>query len=736
MVSLQNQLEASLSSALVAAVNSQDVEVCRNYFSIFTNIQRESEFRNYYYGSRRGPLVEEWQHARLRDCDTGSYLEPTSVTFPTFLPTFFSSFLSILHTERTSIPAIFPDPRPTLSALITSTLSALQPSFSQRLEALSTHYAASALPHLISAYRATEDFAVATDKIMEKVSYAAPISGEEQSGARLRRRSSARMSLSMTRRMGSHRASISGTGALAPPTLDWDQELFEPFVDFQVDYPALETRLLEDALKTSLAAETRGRVDHARLLRERAVDVFGVAEEAIARCTAFTHGYGALGLVQSLDRLFSAFAEASKAEINSRRSGQGGQSWTTSASGEDLSDLDYTADDWVDIQALLHFLEAVRTLLDRTVLFESKLRSVLVQISTTLRQQRGDPMGIFMTGANRGKLQLLMQSTMNSAELHELLNKVDPEPSVPQTASRTETFLAPTPPTPDPRRSPHLYAVPHTSLAPPPPLLVAARTAISNLAKTCQEALQETILSPLHKHLATYASSALWSTPGDPKAKRPLTGGSALSEVQVPTFSLSPSSTMQHVAEGLLNLPRLFEVYADDDALAFSLETLPFISAELLRGLADPTPPPDTALTPSGISHTRRSPSLTLKGSSGAQAGANPAVPPMLTPEAVSAAWLSSLGLSLVSKLTSEVLPRIGKLTPAGAAQLSSDLGYLSNIVMALNVESAELEKWREWVDIDDVDGRQKLKDAREALAPGEIEDAVMASVVRLRGWV
>ncbi|RDX46650.1 hypothetical protein OH76DRAFT_1457108 [Lentinus brumalis] len=738
MVSLQNQLEASLSSDLVAAVNSQDVAVCRNYFSIFRNIQRESEFRNYYYGSRRGPLVENWQRAQLRDCDPGSPVEPSpsSLTFATYLPSFYSSFLDILQTERTSVPAIFPDPRPTLSALITSTLSALQPSFSQRLEAISTHYGAVALLQLIAAYRATEDFAVSADKIMEKVSYAAPIpsDGDKPSGAHLRRRSSARMSLSMTRRVGSHRGSISGTGALAPPTLDWDQELFEPFVDFQVDYAALETRLLEDALNTAVSAEARGRVDHARMLRERAVDIFGAAEEALARCTAFTHGYGALGLVQSVDRLFAAFADVSKADINTRRSGQAVPSLTASASGEDLSDLDYTADDWADIQALLHFLEAVRTLLDRMFMFESKLRSSLIQMSTSLRQQRSDPAGVFMSGANRGKLQSLMQSSLNSSELHELLNKVDPEPSGQQAGSRSDAFLAPTPPTPDPRRSPHAF--PLGSLAPAPPLLLSARSAVSDLAGTCQQSLQDTILSPLHKYLASYASSSLWSTPGDPKAKRGATGGSAISEVQVPTFSLSPSSTMQHVAEGLLNLPRLFEVYADDDALAFSLETLPFISTEFLRGLAEPTPTPDATLSSSGISHNRRSPSLSLKAVPVVAGGATSAVPPILSPEAVSAAWLSSLGLSLVSHLTSDVLPRISKLTPAGAAQLASDLGYLSNIVMALNVESPELEKWREWVDIDDFDGRQKLKEAREALAPEEKEDGVMTMVARLRGWV
>nr|VWP01318.1 Minor allergen Alt a 7 [Ganoderma boninense] len=734
MVSLQNQLEASLSSALVAAVNSQDVAVCRNYFSIFTNIQRESEFRNYYYGSRRGPLVEEWQHAPLRDCDQSLSAETAAITLASFLPSFYSSFQKILQNERSSVPAIFPDPRPTLSALITSTLSALQPSFSQRLEALSTHYGAVALPQLIAAYRATEDFAAATEKIMEKVSYAAPVSSDDRPGGHLRRRSSARMSLSLARRVGSHRASISGTGTLAPPALDWDQELFEPFVDFQADYATLETRFIEDAVKTALAADSRGRVDYARLLRERAVDIFGVAEDAIARCAAFTHGYGALALLQSLDHLFTTFANSSKADVASRRSAQGGQSLSTS-SGEDLSDLDYTADDWADIQALLHFLEAVRALLDRMVMFEAKLRSNLVQVSTSLRQARNDPGGLFVSGGSGGKLQLLMQSTLNSTELQELLNKVDPEPPVPQTA-RGETFLTPAPPTPDPRRSPHMFATVPASLAPPPPLLTGGRSAISELARTCQQALQDTILSPLHKYLASYASSPLWSTPGDPKAKRSIASGNALSEVQVPTFSLSPSNTMQHVAEGLLNLPRLFEVYADDDALAFSLETLPSISADILRGLVEPAPVLEPSITSSGISHTRRAPSLSVKASAVPPGPAPPVVAPILTPEAVSAAWLSSLGLSLVSRLTSDVLPRISRLTPAGAAQLSSDLAYLSNIVMALNVESPELEKWREWVDVDDTDGRQKLKEAREALAPGEKEDLVMATIVRLRGWV
>lgn len=734
MVNLQNQLEAALSSALVAAVNSQDVAVCRNYFSIFVNIQRESEFRNYYYGSRRAPLVDLWQSAQLSDCGTTQDSASLAQPFSAFLTSFYSSFVSILQTERTSVPAIFPDPQSTLSTLITSTLSSFQPTFSQRLAALVSHYGPSALPKLIAAFVVTQEFAVATDKILEKVGYSAMVpsaqSGDAESRTKLRRRSSARMSMSLSRRISMQRPSLtdekpsSQSGGAGLSMLDWDTEVFEPFIDYQSDYAALERRFLDDVLEGILRPETTRTVhsnpDHARLLRERAVDVFGAAEDAMSRCMNLTHGYGSVGLVQAVDDLVRSFADKSAVEVTARRSVVGGSA--PAASG-DLSDLDYTAEDWSEIQALLHLLEAVRALLERATGFETKLRSALVQLSATFRLARGDPAGVYFSGTTRGEMQLLSQSPLNSMELHDLLNKVDPE-----NLSRGDaSFLAPTPPSPDPRRSSQgqLAATPAVHS----PLLVSARTAISGLAKVCQVALQDTILSPLYKHLASYAISPAWSAPGDPKAKRTGGSGSATNDVQVPTFSLSPSDTIQRVAEGLLNLPRLFEVYADDDALAFSLDTLPFISVDFLRALAGPAVLPDA----STIQHTRRSPSLSLKAPTVSSAA--PSVVP-LTPEAVAAAWLSSLGLALLKHLTSEVLPHIRTLTPAGAAQLASDLGYLSNIVMVLNVECPELERWREWVELDDVDGRKRLAElGKEDGNKEKVDDEIVVNVAKMRGW-
>ena len=69
MISLQNQLVVSLSSALIAAINSHDNTLCRSYYSIFAHIQRDSEFRAYYFGSRRSSLVGMWQD--VNPSDTG-----------------------------------------------------------------------------------------------------------------------------------------------------------------------------------------------------------------------------------------------------------------------------------------------------------------------------------------------------------------------------------------------------------------------------------------------------------------------------------------------------------------------------------------------------------------------------------------------------------------------------------------------------------------------------------------
>ncbi|KDQ27716.1 hypothetical protein PLEOSDRAFT_1042517 [Pleurotus ostreatus PC15] len=693
MVSLQNQLEASLSSALVAAINTQDVALCRNYFTIFSNIQRESEFRNYYNGSRRAPLTEMWQDLPV---DTEQSI---SQSFAEFLPKFYSKFLTLLNAERVTIPSVFPDPQASLSNLIVSVLTALQPSFSERLAALFEQYGSSALANCITTLKVTQDFAVNVEKVMDKVKFSTPsVRSHGQDGGaaevvepaareRVHRRRSSRMSISW--RAGSQRATQGSVGSpnvnvATHDDFEWGRELFQPYLDYQVDYGKLELKMLQEAFDRATANEDDGdvRSDKSRLLREAAVDLFSIGEESFARCLSFTYGYGAVGLVQALDTMielfFNVFAKGKRTGGTSPARAQ------PSISYDDFVDLDYSAQDWADLQHSLHFLGAARAIHDRLLVFEAKLRSTLLQIASQFHMAENDPIN-FTVAPTKVQELLLQQSLLNSSELRTLLDSV-----------QKQTQLAP------------------NSSPSDPILLHAGQNGLFSFVKTCQVSMQETILSPLRKQLQPYPTLSLWSASGD----KSRTNSSGISDLQVPTFSLSPSEIVQKVSEGLLNLPRLFEVYANDDALSFSLETLPYINPEVLKGIPE-EPHSELPVPPR---HIRRTSLVSIQ--------AAPTPPVTLDAETVSSAWLSSLGHSLLSYLMNDILPKIPSLSEAGAAQLTSDLSYLSNILGALNVSSEDLGKWQEYVGLLDADGgRAKLVDAEMQ------SDTIFQSVARMRGW-
>lgn len=697
MVNLQNQLEAALSTALVSAINAQDSAACREYFSIFSIIQREPEFRNYYYGSRRSTILSLWENAPLLDCDRSRTTAAGSLqSFADFLPSFYSNFTTVLNSERTSIASIFPDPVPTLSQFISSTVTALQPTVPQRLDLYIAYHGESALVHLIPALRATEDFAVDVEKIMEKVKYATSpparqISRSAPEKPQAHRRRSSRMSISLR---PTHQRLSSSIGVNQPLTessdsMEWDQELFQPFLNFQTDYGSLERRFLDHSLLEIISNDTRDNVslsDRPRLFRERAVDIFAIAEGGMTRCKSFTYGYGSVGLLQALDGFFQSFIDSWTADIQTELYNSASLA-KVSASDNELSDLDYTAQDWSSIQLSLHLLASARTVSDRLSIFESKLKAYLSQIAVNFRMSLNDPAN-FPIAASKGESQLLEQSTLNSAELHTLLANIENEGNVREPPFSASLRLQ----TPAPAVNPD-------------PLLADAKKALSTFAQTCQSSTTKTILSPLRNHLIGYASLPAWRSTVDPSSM------TSSSDLRVPTFSLSQTETVQKVAEGLLNLPRLFEVYADDDALAFSLDTLPHIGSETLHNLSE-----YNVEVPPQQSHRRRS-SVFVK-------------PSTIDPEVVSSAWLLSLGHTFLEHLTDDVLPTIPSLTIAGAAQLASDLEYLSNIVRALNVEHDGLEKWKIYASMDADEGKQTLSESNS-----DVFDPILDRVAKLRGW-
>ncbi|KAG9079074.1 hypothetical protein FS749_008855 [Ceratobasidium sp. UAMH 11750] len=208
------------------------------------------------------------------------------------------------------------------------------------------------------------------------------------------------------------------------------------------------------------------------------------------------------------------------------------------------------------------------------------------------------------------------------------------------------------------------------------------RKARTEFTIACQSLVRDTILPPLKLRLAGYPFLSEWAE---------VDASTGPGQLKLPKFSMSATASVQSVAEGLLNLPRLFEVYADDNALAFSLSTLPFVGqVELGEG-------------------------------EGEGEG-----------EVVTSTWLSSLTLSFCAHVTDVVLPAISSLTSLGARQLASDLEYLSNVVRTLGVEPEVLEQWRAAAELSDPDGVARMREAKESSKGIE---GVFGKVAVLRGW-
>ncbi|KAL4063959.1 oligomeric Golgi complex subunit 7 [Scleroderma yunnanense] len=661
LTSLANQLEAAVSPDLVRAITAGDVESCKSLYAIFVDIERESEFRNYYYGARRSPIVDMWNRTIVEGeaAPTGDQDAPQKLNV--FYPTFLHSFLSMLDGERQSIPNIFPDPETTLASLIYNTLTVLTPSPNQRFASLFHGNGGSfALKDIVKLFQATEEFAKGTGRILEKLRISGPTTTPfTQSGeGKLSRRRSMRMSMSW------RSTSVSGSGRQSNSTggigngvegTEWDQCLFQPFLDFQIDFGILERRLLDETLGLPLVT-LQGVVDGdrvARAMRERAVDVVSVAEESIDRCMTFTHGYASVGLVRAIDGYVSSFVNAWTsyvADLANPSSASASNATVYSGSeDEEFADLDYTSQDWAHIQRALHLLAAARTVKERLGVFEIRLQGALSQVAMSFRTAGN---GMYTPGVTKGEGMLLAQSTLNSVDLRELLSTVErARPSV---------------------------------------LLSSAHSALTTFARTNQRTLQRVLLSPLFVHLSTYASLPLWSS------ARPQDLVPGLAGVSIPIFSLSPSEAIQRVGDGLLNLPRLFEVYAEDDALGFEIDAL---AGE--DGLQSHSPSGDNTATAQRQQ--------------------------VHSPEAVTTTWLSFLGRNMLDHLTGKVLPQIRVLSATGSAQLAADLGYLSTIIRALGVEEGDLEQWKTYVGMGDEEGRAALAD--------EDVNEVLALVARMRGW-
>ncbi|GAA5935970.1 hypothetical protein JCM1841_006586 [Sporobolomyces salmonicolor] len=265
-----------------------------------------------------------------------------------------------------------------------------------------------------------------------------------------------------------------------------------------------------------------------------------------------------------------------------------------------LEGLEYSTEDWSTFQFGVKLLDTCRAMSQRLASFEAKFKARMTVLAHSIREAREHPTMYTTPGTTKGEVLLLRQP--------------DPQFGRAGVAARPAREAA---------RERRAWDAPRSACTDSLPL--AARALGSRR---------------LHSHDPAFS-------PRDaPRA-------SPLPFERIPTSSLSPTKTISRVGEGLFNLPRLFAIYADDDALAFSIETLPFVHLESLRALQHPSLPSCSPIlrqsssghrtTSADALNSKSSMNRPHRGSSISLSSAPPLTAP--SAETVIAAWLSSLAL-------------------------------------------------------------------------------------------
>ncbi|CAG8448944.1 14319_t:CDS:1 [Acaulospora morrowiae] len=689
LTELQNQLEATVSPQLVAALSQHDISACQKFYLIFSQIGRKKEFCNYYYGSRKAPLVKMWQNAKFTDVSqiittatpstaTGNInalqdrppSPKTQKKFVEYWQEFLQELFVVLNEEYTWCGNVFPDTNETLIALIENIFNSLKPPLSARLAGLVEHYNEQCLIEIINAFIVSENFG----RQMEKVLFN-PI----QIG------SAGSRNLTANGTVGGGAESFLSKVNLAT----WGQMVFEPFLEYQHDYSEFEKNYLVDMLKRSIEEKRKsGTDDLARIMADNVGKIFSLAESGLQRCMALTHGFSGVGLVDVLNYYFSEVVKEYQTLLDQLRVDCGlkedtrsSMSSTSTSLAQDYFDYDQDRlqqEDWSNFQIGLRLLATCKLASDRLNALEMLTKTTLSTVKTLIDHdlpddhlewyERRSPTvpdynKSFSIGT-QSSLHLLRQSTLNSYQLYDLLTNLESRQLLEPSIKSIETFI-----------------------------------------KSCQRFVYDTIFLPIVKHLVNLPTMEIWKAATEPVQVSPF-------NLEMPTFSLSPSEYITRVGEHLLTLPQQFEVYADDKSLAFSIRSLPYSDEVPMQPIDNKEEGEKRDITIEEFVTTNDSkasvdveslqPSITIASENGAtlaidedKINTNLSVisnsssqlidQEEMSTEEVTHAWITSVARGTMHALLERILA-IPQLSSHGTQQLLTDLGYLTNVLSALDI--------------------------------------------------
>ncbi len=685
--SLTQRIHEHLAPVLAQAIASRDADTIHSTAGLLALTRNGvAIFFQIYTNARSESLLSRW-------AQTAS--ETSDKSLPAQLNSLFGDLLALLGEERVASSRLFTDPNKAVQLLTADIVARLDPPIHACIQqATRAPDLESFLTALTDAYKATEEAIRAVQAILPESRRTQDKSDDEPESASV----------------------PIDSGVLPSWNTDktWLRLMLESFLPYQERLSTFEAEAMQSRLHTLQASSP----STSTTISTASTQALQVAKAALRRSTALTKTLATPSLLPSLDALLEGAMSRAKLELDSdlqralrevqarirsfhmtERAGQ------TSLTYDERGDV-LTSSDWDEFRKTTEKLKTCRESLAAVRALEETIAYQISELKPLVKPP-GDDGPDFTSPVSA-----LATSSLNTAALHELISKSKRMLS----ASSWDASAS---------ASPELQ------------LLPAARASILTIARAVQTFLHELVLSQFLPELEVYASLSIWSSNKHPSVVNEY-------DLAMPKFSLSPTEAMARIGEAMLNLPRLFEAYADE-ALLFCLNNeAGRVGADKVAANASHGRHASIAVTdPAADRSSMHRAAFSTTAAPAARATLD-------TDEDASDAgilsqYLRSLLTLFLTRFLSGVLPSLPRLTDIGAAQLAADLDYLGNISSVIYTESdAVLRFWKKATELDTDTGRRLVSEHVVGTAgTGADDDArsfvasdAFRTVARLRGWM
>lgn len=326
--------------------------------------------------------------------------------------------------------------------------------------------------------------------------------------------------------------------SIAKESDDSGHALFQEFLPLQQKFGLLEEKYMLAILSSLLKWDKRAdNMELSRIMLESLGPFFKHCEGTFTRCNQFTAGFGAVGAIEALSSFWQAAvvrfsqmltiveAESGISETGSKKktAGKSIQQSNDDDNDFEISKNDFErTDEWDNFQVGLRILGVCCTLKKRLDAFENSCKKYVLNVkneNSTLLDS---------TDHCTSSYELLKQSILNSFKLNALKQS---HSYFPQTHTQIQQFTLKT------------QAFVFNSL------FFKINQILSAIPQMDWTGGKKAIVSPFN--------------------------------IEMPQFSHSPSTYITRIGEFLLTLPQQLDLYADDEALWFSISTLPYFNAEM-----------------------------------------------------------------------------------------------------------------------------------------------------------